>query len=212
MEILTFEGIMLIGSVLLIAGVLIGKSSYRVGLPLLLIFLLVGMGFGTDGVGIQFSDMHTAQFIGMIALCVILFSGGMGTKISAIRPVIAPGLVLSTVGVLLTALVTGLFIWFLSGLSWTNIHFAFMPSLLLAATMSSTDSASVFGILGSQKVGMRHNLRPLLELESGSNDPMAYMLTIILIETITLGGELSGWKVAGQLLMQFGIEIGRAHV
>ena len=141
----------------------------------------------------------------MIALCVILFSGGMGTKISAIRPVIAPGLVLSTIGVLLTALVTGLFIWFLSGLSWTNIHFAFMPSLLLAATMSSTDSASVFGILGSQKVGMRHNLRPLLELESGSNDPMAYMLTIILIETITLGGELSGWKVAGQLLMQFGI-------
>ncbi len=205
MEILTLESIMLIGSVLLIAGVLIGKSSYRVGLPLLLIFLLVGMGFGTDGVGIQFSDMHTAQFIGMIALCVILFSGGMGTKISAIRPVIAPGLVLSTIGVLLTALVTGLFIWFLSGLSWTNIHFAFMPSLLLAATMSSTDSASVFGILGSQKVGMRHNLRPLLELESGSNDPMAYMLTIILIETITLGGELSGWKVAGQLLMQFGI-------
>ena len=205
MEILTSESIMLIVSVLLIAGVLIGKSSYRIGLPLLLIFLLVGMGFGTDGVGIQFSDMHTAQFIGMIALCIILFSGGMGTKISAIRPVIAPGLVLSTVGVLLTALVTGLFIWFLSGMSWTNIHFAFLPSLLLAATMSSTDSASVFGILGSQKVNMRNNLRPLLELESGSNDPMAYMLTIILIETITLGGELSGWTIAGQLLLQFGI-------
>ena len=205
MQTLTAESIMLIGSVLLIAGVLIGKSSYRIGLPLLLIFLLVGMGFGTDGVGIQFSDMHTAQFIGMFALCIILFSGGMGTKISAIRPVVAPGLVLSTVGVLLTALVTGLFIWFLSGQSWTNIHFAFLPSLLLAATMSSTDSASVFGILGSQKVNMRHNLRPLLELESGSNDPMAYMLTIILIETISLGGELSGWTVCGQLLLQFGV-------
>lgn len=205
MQILTSESIMLIGSVLLIAGVLIGKSSYRVGLPLLLIFLLVGMGFGTDGLGIQFSDMHTAQFIGMFALCIILFSGGMGTKISAIRPVIAPGLVLSTVGVLLTALVTGTFIWFLSGLSWTNIHFAFLPSLLLAATMSSTDSASVFGILGSQRVGLRNHLRPLLELESGSNDPMAYMLTIILIETITLGGDLSAWTVVGQLLLQFGV-------
>ena len=77
MGFLTSENIILFGSVLLIAGVLIGKSSYRFGLPLLLIFLLVGMIFGTDGIGIQFSDMHTAQFIGMIALCIILFSGGM---------------------------------------------------------------------------------------------------------------------------------------
>ena len=158
---------------LLVAGVMIGKSSYRFGLPLLLVFLLVGMGFGTDGVGIKFSDMHTAQFIGMVALCVILFTGGMGTRLSAIRPVLGPGLVLSTAGVLLTALLTGLFIWWLSGMSWTNIHFALVPSLLLAATMSSTDSASVFGILGTQKVGLRDNLRPMLELESGSNDPMA---------------------------------------
>ena len=149
--------------------------------------------------------MHTAQFIGMIALCVILFSGGMGTKVSSIRPVLLPGLVLSTVGVLLTALITGLFIWWLSGMSWTNIHFAFLPSLLLAATMSSTDSASVFGILGSQKVSLRNNLRPMLELESGSNDPMAYMLTIILIEAITLGGGLSGWSIAGELVLQFGV-------
>ena len=158
---------------LLVAGVMIGKSSYRFGLPLLLVFLLVGMGFGTDGVGIKFSDMHTAQFIGMVALCVILFTGGMGTRLSAIRPVLGPGLVLSTAGVLLTALLTGLFIWWLSGMSWTNIHFALVPSLLLAATMSSTDSASVFGILGTQKVGLRDNLRPMLELGSGSNDPMA---------------------------------------
>lgn len=205
MDYITSENIILIGSTLLIAGVLIGKSSYRFGLPLLLIFLLVGMLFGTDGLGIQFSDMHSAQFIGMIALCIILFSGGLGTKISAIRPVLVPGLILSTVGVLLTALVTGVFIWWLSGMSWTNIHFAFLPSLLLAATMSSTDSASVFGILGSQKVGLRDNLRPMLELESGSNDPMAYMLTIILIEVISHGGGLSGWSVAGELLLQFGV-------
>lgn len=205
MELITSGNILLIGSVLLIAGVLIGKSSYRFGLPLLLIFLLVGMAFGTDGVGIQFSNMHSAQFIGMIALCIILFSGGMGTKISAIRPVILPGLVLSTVGVLLTAVLTGLFIWWLSGMSWTNIHFAFIPSLLLAATMSSTDSASVFGILGSQKVGLRNHLRPMLELESGSNDPMAYMLTIILIEAITIGGTLSAGSILLELLLQFGV-------
>ncbi len=164
MDYITSENILLIGSTLLISGVLIGKSSYRLGLPLLLIFLVVGMIFGTDGLGIQFGDMHTAQFIGMVALCIILFSGGMSTKISAIRPVILPGMVLSTVGVLLTALITGLFIWWFSGMSWTNIHFAFVPSLLLAATMSSTDSASVFGILGSRKVSLRNNLRPMLEL------------------------------------------------
>lgn len=199
------ENIMFIGSILLIAGVMIGKSSYRFGLPLLLIFLIVGMIFGTDGVGIQFSDMHTAQFIGMIALCIILFSGGMGTKISNIRPVIVPGLILSTIGVLLMTLITGLFIWWLSGMQWTNIHFAFIPSLLLAATMSSTDSASVFGILGSHKVHLRNNLRPMLELESGSNDPMAYMLTILLLETITLGNNLSAGDVVLELLLQFGV-------
>lgn len=205
MQQITSENILLIGSVLLTAGVFIGKSSYRIGLPLLLVFLLVGMGFGTSGLGIQFSNMHTAQFIGMIALCVILFSGGLGTRISAIRPVIVPGLVLSTVGVLLTALITGLFIWWLSGMEWTNIHFAFLPSLLLAATMSSTDSASVFGILRSQKIELKHNLQPMLELESGSNDPMAYMLTIILIEALTLGNSLSTSHLITQLLLQFGI-------
>ena len=208
MEYITTENILLVGSLLLVAGVLIGKTSYRFGLPLLLIFLLVGMGFGTDGAGIQFSDMHTAQFIGMIALCIILFSGGMGTKIAAIRPIIVPGIVLSTVGVLLTALITGAFIWWLSGMSWTNIHFAFVPSLLLAATMSSTDSASVFGILGSQKVGLKNNLRPMLELESGSNDPMAYMLTIILIEVLTIGGKLSAGSILLELLLQFGVGLG----
>ncbi|OKY85358.1 MAG: K+/H+ antiporter [Bacteroidales bacterium 52_46] len=205
MNAITSENILMTGSILLIAGVLIGKTSYRIGLPLLLIFLLVGMGFGVDGLGIHFNDMHSAQFIGMIALCIILFSGGLSTRISSIRPVIAPGLMLSTIGVVLTALFTGLFIWLLSGMEWTNIHFALLPSLLLAATMSSTDSASVFGILGSQKVGLKHNLRPMLELESGSNDPMAYMITIVLIDAITLSGPLSGWALCKMLLLQFAV-------
>lgn len=205
MSLLSGENLLLASSVLLIVGVLVGKTSYRTGLPLLLVFLLVGMLFGTDGLGIQFSDMHYAQNVGMIALCIILFSGGMSTRISSIRPIIAPGIMLSTLGVLVTALLTGLFIFWLSGMSWTNIHFALLPSLLLASAMSSTDSASVFGILGSQRVTLRHNLRPMLELESGSNDPMAYMLTIILIEAITLDGELSAGMLAVQLLLQFGV-------
>ncbi|MDE6449186.1 MAG: potassium/proton antiporter [Muribaculaceae bacterium] len=205
MDIITSENILAVGSVLLIAGVIAGKMSYRVGLPLLLVFLLVGMGFGCDGLGIHFNDMHTAQFVGMIALCIILFSGGLSMRYKAIRPVIVPGLVLSTVGVCLTALFTGLFIWWLSGMAWTNIHFALLPSLLLAATMSSTDSASVFGILGSRHVGLRHNLRPMLELESGSNDPMAYMLTIVLITSLTPGGEVSAGGILVQLLLQFGV-------
>ncbi len=199
------ENILLVSSVLLIAGVLIGKSSYRTGLPLLLIFLLVGMGFGIDGLGLRFDDMHTAQYVGMVALCIILFTGGTATAIKAVRPVVTPGLVLSTLGVVLTAALTGLFIFWLSGMSWTNIHFALIPSLLLAATMSSTDSASVFGLLGSHNVSLKQNLRPMLELESGSNDPMAYMLTIILIEAATMGGGLSAGDIALQLLMQFGI-------
>lgn len=203
MNAITSENILLTGSILLIAGVIIGKTSYRIGLPLLLIFLLVGIGFGVDGLGIHFNDMHSAQFIGMIALCIILFSGGLSTRISSIRPVIVPGIMLSTVGVVLTALFTGLFIWWLSGMEWTNIHFALIPSLLLASTMSSTDSASVFGILGSQKVGLKHNLRPMFELESGSNDPMAYMLTIVLLDALTMGAKLSGWELCGMLLLQF---------
>lgn len=207
MNFLTSENILLVGSLLLVAGVLLGKTSYRTGLPILLIFLLVGMLFGCDGLGIEFSDMGVSQFIGMIALCIILFSGGISTKISAIRPVVLPGVVLSTVGVLLTALATGVFIWWLSGMSWTNIHFAFLPSFLLAATMSSTDSASVFGILSSRKVCLKENLRPLLELESGSNDPMAYMLTILLISAITAGTGFSAGDIALSLVMQFGIGI-----
>lgn len=182
---ITSGNILLIGSILLFVSIAVSKTSARFGVPTLLLFLLVGMLFGSDGLGIQFNDMKDAQFVGMIALCIILFSGGMDTKFHEIKPVLAPGLVLSTVGVLLTAVFTGIFIWWLSGMQWSNIYFTFLPSLLLASTMSSTDSASVFAILRSQKMNLKHNLRPMLELESGSNDPMAYMLTIVLIQLIT---------------------------
>lgn len=195
---ITSGNILLIGSILLFVSIAVSKTSARFGVPTLLLFLLVGMLFGSDGLGIQFNDMKDAQFVGMIALCIILFSGGMDTKFHEIKPVLAPGLVLSTVGVLLTAVFTGVFIWWLSGMQWSNIYFAFLPSLLLASTMSSTDSASVFAILRSQKMNLKHNLRPMLELESGSNDPMAYMLTIVLIQLIT--AESNG---AGAIILSF---------
>ena len=200
--IFTAENILLIGSILLFVSIVVGKTVYRFGVPALLLFLLVGMLFGSDGLGLQFHNAKIAQFIGMVALSVILFSGGMDTKFKEIRPILSPGIVLSTVGVFLTALFTGLFIWYLSGMSWTNIHFPLITSLLLASTMSSTDSASVFAILRSQKMNLKHNLRPMLELESGSNDPMAYMLTIVLIQFIQSDGMGTG-NIIGSFIIQF---------
>ena len=200
--IFTAENILLIGSILLFVSIVVGKTGYRFGVPALLLFLLVGMLFGSDGLGLQFHNAKIAQFIGMVALSVILFSGGMDTKFKEIRPILSPGIVLSTVGVFLTALFTGLIIWYLSGMSWTNIHFPLITSLLLASTMSSTDSASVFAILRSQKMNLKHNLRPMLELESGSNDPMAYMLTIVLIQFIQSDGMGTG-NIIGSFIIQF---------
>ena len=168
----------------------------------MLLFLVVGMLFGSDGLGLQFHNAKEAQFIGMVALSIILFSGGMDTKFTEIRPILSPGIVLSTFGVLLTALFTGLFIWWLSGMSWTNIHLPLITSLLLASTMSSTDSASVFAILRSQKMNLKHNLRPMLELESGSNDPMAYMLTVVLIQLIQSSG-MGASQIAFSFVIQF---------
>ncbi len=200
----TAENVLLIGAILLVVSIVISKTGYRFGVPTLLSFLLVGMGFGSDGLGLQFSDVAQAQFIGMLALCIILFSGGMDTKLRDIRPVISQGIVLSTLGVLLTTLFTGLFIYWISNLSFTNIHFSLMVSLLLAATMSSTDSASVFNILRSQRMNLRHNLRPTLELESGSNDPMAFMLTVVLIQLIQTGG-MSPRGVLWTFVLQFAV-------
>ena len=123
------------------------------------------------------------QFVGMIALCIILFTGGMDTKFSEIKPIIGPGVVLATVGVVMTAFVLAGFVWLVP--PWLGIEIPFALALLLASTMSSTDSASVFSILRSKKQGLKLNLRPLLELESGSNDPMAYMMTILLISVVS---------------------------
>lgn len=205
------ENILLVGSVLLFVSIMAGKTGYRFGVPALLLFLLVGMSFGSNGVGLQFSDASQAQFIGMVALSVILFSGGMDTKFEDIRPIIWPGVVLSTLGVFLTAIFTGLFIWFITGMSFTNVHLPIITSMLLAATMSSTDSASVFAILRSQKMNLKYNLRPMLELESGSNDPMAYMMTIVLIQVIQSEGMHIG-AIAGSFVVQFIVGAGAGYI
>ena len=199
----TAENILLIGAILIFCSILISKTGYRFGIPTLLLFLLVGMGFGSDGLGLQFDSASDAQFIGMMALSIILFTGGMDTKLHDIRPVLAQGILLSTIGVLVTTLLTGAFIYFLSSSTSADIALPLLTSLLLAATMSSTDSASVFNLLRSQKMNLKENLRPMLELESGSNDPMAYMLTIALIQVVASGSDLSIGGVAKDLLVQF---------
>ena len=133
----TAENILLVGSILLFVSIIVGKTGYRFGVPALLLFLVVGMLFGSDGLGIQFNSSNTAQFIGMLALSVILFSGGMDTKYSEIRPVVAEGVVLATVGVFLTAALTGFFIYFISGV--LGVRLSLTESFLFAAVMSSTD-------------------------------------------------------------------------
>ncbi|MDR1345007.1 MAG: potassium/proton antiporter [Tannerellaceae bacterium] len=181
------EAVLLVASVILFFSIFAGKAGYRFGLPSLLIFLGVGMLFGSDGLGIQFGNPYIAQFIGMLALTIILFSGGMDTKVSEVRPVMAQGLVLATLGVLLTAFIGGLFTYYLFYWVTGKAVLSFAEALLLAAVMSSTDSASVFAILRGRKVHLKERLHSALELESGSNDPMAYMLTIMLISYIQNG-------------------------
>ena len=204
------EIVLLVASVLFFLSIMAGKVSSRFGVPALLLFLGVGMLSGSDGLGIQFENIHVAQNIGTLALCIILFSGGLDTRISEIRPVLRQGIVLATVGVFLTALITGLIIWWLFGLTMASAGIGLLTSLLLASTMASTDSASVFSILRSKGLHLKNNLRPVLELESGSNDPVAYVLVITLIDMIKLNSEPNYWLISGTLILQltFGAIVG----
>lgn len=182
----TSENIFLIGSILVFTAIVVSKTGNKYGVPSLLIFLLVGMLFGSDGLGVVFDNYNLAQFLSIVALCVILFTGGLETKFKEIRPVIGPGVVLSTLGVFLTVIFTGAFIYFLSRIERIGLSLSIVMCFLLAAVMSSTDSASVFSILKNSKMRLKQNLKPMLELESGSNDPMAYVMTIVLIQVAKL--------------------------
>lgn len=204
------ELILLILSLLFFASIFTDKIGYKFGVPALLLFLAVGMLFGPDGIGALFNGdgvgymikIETAEAISTIALCIILFSGGMDTKLTDIRPVLTPGITLATAGVLLTALITGIIIFYVFG--WLKAFHSMSLSfaLLIAATMSSTDSASVFSILRTNGIGLKHNLRPLLELESGANDPMAYVLTTTLIGVVTAQTTVTGLEITQTIIIQ----------
>ncbi|MCL4823989.1 MAG: potassium/proton antiporter, partial [Anaerolineales bacterium] len=174
------DNYVLIGaSVILLISVLVSKIADRFGVPVLLLFLILGMLAGSDGLGgIYFDDPALAQIVGVIALILILFFGGLSTEWNQIRPVLKEGLLLSTLGVFITALIVGLFAGALLGLS-------LVEGLLLGSIVSSTDAAAVFSVLRSKGISLKGRIKSLLELESGSNDPMAIFLTIGLIQLIT---------------------------
>jgi potassium/hydrogen antiporter len=198
---LSTGNILLIGSILLFISIIAGKSTYRFGVPTLLLFLAIGMLAGSEGIGkINFDDPHTAQFVGIVALNLILFSGGLDTNINAIKPVMVKGMVLSTLGVFITAALVGVFVWLVT-------PFNLLEGLLLGSIVSSTDAAAVFSILRTRSVGLKGNIRPTLELESGSNDPMAYFLTISLTGIVSQGDQ-DVWSLIPLFFMQ--ITIGAA--
>ncbi len=199
----TPENILLIGSILLLASVFTSKTSARFGIPTLVLFIGVGMLAGSEGPGgIYFYDPKLAQTLGVIALNFILFSGGLDTKYESIKPVMWRGISLSTIGVLLTAATVGTFVHLISNFSWTE-------ALLLGAIVSSTDAAAVFSILRSKNIGLKGYIRPTLELESGSNDPFAFGLTITLTSLIAMG-ESPGFGLIFHFLKEiiFGAAIG----
>lgn len=195
---MTIEFTLLILALLLLLSILASKISDRIGVPALLLFLAIGMLAGSDGLGgIYFDNAQIAQGVGVIALAVILFSGGLDTSLDSIRPVLREGIALALLGVLITALAVG-------ATAYLLLDFSVYESLLLGAIVSSTDAAAVFSVLRSKGVSLKGQLRPLLELESGSNDPMAVFLTIGMIQLLTLP-DLPAARLIPMFFVQMGI-------
>ena len=170
------------GSALVLAGILSSLIALRFGAPLLLVFLLVGMAAGDMGLGIKFDDVRATYLVGSVALALILFDGGLRTRFTTFRSVLAPSLALATVGVLLTAVLTAPFAKFALGLSWTE-------ALLTGAMVASTDAAAVFFLLHAHGLRLRPRVGATLEVESGTNDPFAIFLTLMLVELLLRGEE-----------------------
>ena len=187
-----------LSALLLLISIVLSKTSHKFGTPSLLLFLITGMLAGSEGIGgIEFDDYQFAQFVGNIALIFIIYSGGLETKFSTIRPVLTEGIILSTLGVLLSVFAVGGFVYLVT-------DFSLLVSLLIGAIVSSTDAAAVFGVFRSRKMGLKHNLRPLLELESGSNDPMAYIMTttfIYLIQEPNTSFATIGWMLVRSIVL-----------
>ena len=184
------EKIFIVIGILLLLSIISCKVSIKLGVPALLLFMTVGMLAGSEGIGgIEFDDPLLAKSIGDLALTLILFSGGLDTQWRQIRPVLWKGLTLSTIGVVITMLLLGSFAWFLLG-SFSSFDIGtkgitWLEGLLLGAIVSSTDAAAVFATLRSSNLVLKGNLQPLLELESGSNDPMAVLLTTSILGILT---------------------------
>lgn len=195
---IAIEYLLLLGSVLILLSIGIAKLSGNLGVPVLLLFLLIGMLAGSDGPGgIYFDDPGLAQSIGVIALVFILFAGGLDTDWPVVRPVLWQATSLATLGVFLTALAVGV-------VAHAFLDFSWLEGLLLGAVISSTDAAAVFSVLRSRSVSLRGRLTPLLELESGSNDPMAVFLTVGLIHLIQSPGASFG-EMALLFVLQMGL-------
>ena len=191
--------VILIASILVVVAVFTSLVSFRVGAPLLLVFLFVGLGAGEDGIGgIMFDNAPLAYFIGSIALALILFDSGFETQLRTLKIAAGPSLVLATIGVMITTGVIG-------GVTWLVLDVPWLVALLFGAIVSSTDAAAVFFLLRVGGINLRDRTRSTLEVESGSNDPMAVFLTISLVELIILGG---GENIALELLQRFILQIG----
>lgn len=170
---------LLILSFVLILCIMLTKVSNKMGMPMLLAFIILGMLFGSDGIfKIPFDNSIIMEQIATIALIFIIFYGGFGTKWDTAKPIVVKAVVLSTLGVILTALFVGLFCYYI-------LKLPILISFLIGSVISSTDAASVFSILRSKKLNLKDGTAPLLEFESGSNDPASYMLTIIMLTLIT---------------------------
>ena len=185
-----------VGAALVLMGIFSSLIATRAGAPLLLVFLVVGMLAGQDGPGgIVFNDYRVTYLVGMIALSIILFDGGLRTRLSVFRGVLAPSLLLATVGVVITAVVAG-------GAAWLVLDLEPIGALLLGTIIASTDAAAVFFLLRTGGLRLQHRVGATLEIESGTNDPIAVFLVIILTQYILAGGGTPGWELAMELGQQ----------
>jgi len=192
------DKILLMTGLVLLAGIFASKFAARVGLPVLVLFILVGMLAGEEGVGgIAFDNYSLAHGIGTVALCIILFDGGLRTPLKSLRSAWKPASLLATVGVLVTSLVTGLAAAWILGLPW-------LEGILLGSIVGSTDAAAVFSVLRSKGLHLDKRLAATLEVESGSNDPMAIFLTVGVLEVLT-GNMAMGPQMLGLFGMQMGV-------
>lgn len=183
--------LMLLLAILVFVAVLSNKLGAKVGVPSILIFLVVGMIAGQDGIGLKFENYHAAEFFSHLAIAVILITGGLHTNLEESRPVIKQGSLLSTIGVIIMVAITGLFLYFFAGeRDILGAPLSLFSCILVAAILSSTDSTAVFSILRSRRLHLRENLDPLIELESGSNDPMAFILTIVFTKILTVKADV----------------------